>query len=210
MVLFVRISLILVFLGIVSGSTTSDFAKWRHGRVKVDGIGIHFRYTGNGTPLILIQGNPQHSLTWRLFGPLLAETYTVIAPDNRGMSDSMLALDNDYSAEAIARDVIGILDYLLINSTYVFAHDKGCNPAIALAAQHPGLVDGIGLGEYTLPGFGYEQIWSPTCDVLSSRAGDYVPYRPGKGAPHVVSFHASYAGANVIPEDVLNQSDVLQ
>lgn len=62
MVLFVRISLILVFLGIVSGSTTSDFGKWRHGRVKVDGSSIHFRYAGNGPPLILIHGNPQHSV----------------------------------------------------------------------------------------------------------------------------------------------------
>ncbi|KAF5259074.1 hypothetical protein FOXYS1_10331 [Fusarium oxysporum] len=216
MIQLVHISLIFVLLGLVSGSTTSDFNKWRHGRVKVDGIGLHFRYAGSGPPLVLIHGNPQHSLTWRLLGPLLADNYTVITPDNRGMGDSLLALDNDYSAEAIARDVKGILDYLQINSTYVFAHDKGCGPAVALAAQNPGLVRGIGLGEYTLPGFGYEHIWSPTYEwninsnwqlamfTIPELATTFLTGRE-KELLTWYFFHASYAGANVIPEDVLNQ-----
>lgn len=42
MVLFVSISLILVLLGIVSRSTTSDFAKWQHGRVKAIALGSIF------------------------------------------------------------------------------------------------------------------------------------------------------------------------
>ncbi|KAH6957294.1 Alpha/Beta hydrolase protein [Fusarium avenaceum] len=206
MVLFVCISLILVLLRIVADSTTSDFAKWQHGGVNVDGIRIHFRYAGNSPPLILIHGNPQHSM----------DTYTVIAPDNRGMGDSMLALDNDYSAEAIARDVKGILEYLRINPTYVFAHGKGCGPAITLATQHPGLVKGIGLGEYTLTGFGYEQTWSSTYEWNINSNWQYAMFSVPELATTSLTgrekelltwyfFHASYPGANVIPEDVLNQ-----
>lgn len=71
MIQLVHISLIFVLLGLVSGSTTSDFDKWRHGRVKVDGIGLHFRYAGSGPPLVLIHGNPQHSVGFSSYFRLL-------------------------------------------------------------------------------------------------------------------------------------------
>jgi pimeloyl-ACP methyl ester carboxylesterase len=95
-------------------------------------------------------------------GPILAENYTVIAVDKRGMGDSTLPANNDYSAETIAGDLKGVLDFLNITEVLVFAHDKGCGPAMGLAAKYPGLVKAIGVGEYGLPGFGYEIGWVPS------------------------------------------------
>lgn len=50
--------------------------------------------------------------TWRIMGPILASHFTVIAPDNRGAGDSSIPADNDYSSEAMASDLKGLLDFL--------------------------------------------------------------------------------------------------
>ena len=139
----------------------TNFDDWDHGRVALDDVSIHFRYAGSGPPLLLVHGNPQYSLTWRIIGPILAEKYTVIAPDNRGAGDSSLPPDGNYSATASAADLKGVLDFLNITETYVFSHDKGVGMAAALAAQHPSLVKMLGFSEYLLPGFGYEGAQAP-------------------------------------------------
>ncbi|KAM0189124.1 hypothetical protein ACHAPI_010142 [Fusarium lateritium] len=132
------------------------------------------------------------------------------------MGDSLLGSDNDYSAEAMSHDLKGILDYLDIKTTFIFAHDKGCGPATALAALYPDTVKALGLGEYVLPGFGYEELWSPNHDwdinsnwqlavfSIPDLATQFLQGRE-KELLTWYFFHASYAGAGVIPEPVLDQ-----
>src|SRR5919112_407695 len=51
----------------------------------VDGVRFHVAEAGEGEPLVLLHGWPQHWWSWReLIGPL-AERYRVICPDIRGM-----------------------------------------------------------------------------------------------------------------------------
>lgn len=69
-------------------------------------------------------------------GPILAERFTVIAADNRGNGDSSIPANDDYTSEAMASDLKGLLDFLKINETLIFGHDKGCGPTSALAAQY--------------------------------------------------------------------------
>lgn len=39
------------------------FTEWKHGRVQLDNVNVHFRYAGSGPPLLLVHGNPQHSVS---------------------------------------------------------------------------------------------------------------------------------------------------
>lgn len=149
-----------LFLAVPVLSLT-PFNTWPHLRVALPTVSIHARYAGHGPPLLLVHGNPQHSLTWHTIGPILAEHFTVIAPDNRGAGDSSLPPDGNYTAAASAGDLKGVLDFLNISSAYVFSHDKGVGMAVALAAANPGLVKRLGVAEYPLPGFGYEQAQAP-------------------------------------------------
>ncbi|KAI0479802.1 Alpha/Beta hydrolase protein [Xylaria cf. heliscus] len=137
--------------------------EWEHGRVALEDVSIHFRYAGQGPPLLLVHGNPQFSLTWQTIGPLLAENYTVIAPDNRGAGSSSLPPDGNYSATATAADLEGLLAFLNVTSAYVFGHDKGVGAAVALALRNRdrGLVRRLAVAEYPLPGFGYEGFAAP-------------------------------------------------
>ncbi|KAI9148164.1 Soluble epoxide hydrolase [Paramyrothecium foliicola] len=139
----------------------TPFDSWNHGRVALEDVSIHFRYAGSGPPILLVHGNPEHSLTWQHIGPILAQNYTVIAPDMRGAGDSSIPPSGNYSAAASAGDLKAVLDFLNITSTYVLAHDKGVGFASALAALHPSMVKRLILAEYPLPGFGYEASATP-------------------------------------------------
>lgn len=208
----------LVFFATVSSVAHSlqDFDSWAHQRVALDDVSIHLRYAGSGPPLLLVHGNPQYSLTWRTIGPILAENYTVIAPDNRGAGDSSIPPDGNYSAAASAEDLKGVLDFLNITSTYVFSHDKGSGMAAALAAKYPDTVKMLGISEYPLPGFGYEessnpapfwdlyQNWQLAFFSVTDAAEFFISGRERQMLEWYF-FHGSYSGTSSVPTDIVTR-----
>lgn len=109
-----------------------------------------------------------------------------------------------------------MLDFLKINQTYVFAHDKGCGPASALAAKHRSLVKRIGVSEFLLPGFGYENAWGPSYnwDLYQNwqlaffsvpDAAQYFTQGKEKEMLTWYFYHASYSGNAAISNDHLER-----
>lgn len=206
----------LISLATSATAAITDFDSWEHGRVALEDVSIHFRYAGSGPPVLLVHGNPQHSLTWQFIGPILAQNYTVIAPDNRGAGDSSIPPDGNYSATASAADLKGVLDFLNVTSSYVFAHDKGVGMATALAIQHPNMVRRLALAEYGLPGFGYDQIATPApfWDLYQNwqlaffQVPDLAEFlMSGKEKQFLewYFFHGSYSGTASFSEDTVNR-----
>jgi len=195
----------------------TDFDDWAHGRVALQDVSIHFRYAGSGPPILLVHGNPQFSLTWRIIGPVLVEKgFTVIAPDNRGAGDSSIPPDGNYSSTANAADLKGVLDFLNITETYVFSHDKGVGMAIALAIQYPGLVKRLGISEYVLPGYGYEEAGNPEpwWDLYANwhlslfsvtDAAEFLLRGREREFLDWYFFHISYSGVASFTEDLSNR-----
>ena len=155
-------------------------------------------------------------LSWHTVGPILAEKYTVIAPDNRGMGASTLPTDGDYTASTSADDMKAIADFLNINQTFVFSHDKGAGIAAAFAIKYRTLVKRVGLSEYGLPGFGYEQSWAPSPDWTLYSNWQLAFFAVPKAAEFFISgkekemlawyfWHASYQGDEAIPESHLER-----
>ncbi|KAL1800767.1 hypothetical protein ACET3X_001109 [Alternaria dauci] len=191
----------------------SNFDNWEHERIQLDDVSIHFRYHGEGPPILLVHGFPQHSLTWHTIGPILAQNYTVIAPDIRGCGDSSLPFSKNYTAAAAGTDLKAILDYLNITSTYVFAHDKGVGLATSLAIEHPSVVEAIILAEYALPGYGYPtqvtssslyQNWQLAFFSVPDAAEFFIRGRE-KEMLSWYFFHASYSGTAAVSEDHLQR-----
>lgn len=204
------------WLPLMVKGVTENFDDWQHGRVALQDVSIHFRYAGSGPPLLLVHGNPQFSLTWQFIGPILAEHYTVIAPDNRGAGDSSIPPDGDYSSEASAGDLKGVLDFLNITSAYVFAHDKGGGMATALAIQHPTMVKRLVLAEYLFPGFGYEQASAPApfWDLYGNpqlalfTIPDFAEFLINGKEKQFLQwyfYHGSYSGVTSFSEDTVNR-----
>jgi pimeloyl-ACP methyl ester carboxylesterase len=59
----------------------------------VEGLKLHHLTAGRGPAIILLHGYTQTSRMWRAIIPLLAEKFSVIAPDLPGIGDSAIPKD---------------------------------------------------------------------------------------------------------------------
>src|SRR5207245_5315571 len=127
---------------------------------EVEGIKLHYLTAGQGPAVILLHGYTQTSRMWRPIIPLLAEQFTVIAPDLAGIGDSGIpasGLDMKTSAiriHALARS-------LGVEKAKVVGHDIGLMVAYAYAAQFPAEVEKLVVMDAFLPGVaGWEPIYN--------------------------------------------------
>ena len=145
----------------IEATTWDDFG---HGRVDVDGVGIHYRVAGEGPAVLLVHGWPQHSLMWHAIGPSLVEAgLRVIAVDQRGSGASTIP-PGGYDKTTMARDLVAVLDAEGVESAHVFGYDLGAGTAAALARDAPERVDRLVVAEFGLAGFGYETAMTPSPD----------------------------------------------
>ena len=79
---------------------------WRHSRrlfeaeasarniasrtVAVDGVQLHYLTAGQGPAVILLHGYAETSRMWKPIIPVLAQKFTVVAPDLPGIGDSSI------------------------------------------------------------------------------------------------------------------------
>ncbi|MBA1145937.1 alpha/beta hydrolase [Ectothiorhodospiraceae bacterium WFHF3C12] len=95
-----------------------------HRFVTVGGLTMHYAEAGEGEPLILLHGWPQHWYLWRAQIPALARHYRVICPDLRGFGWTD-APRGPYDKERLAADVLELCDALGIERFRLAGHDWG-------------------------------------------------------------------------------------
>lgn len=110
---------------------------------------LHAVIGGEGPPLLLVHGWPENWYAWRLLMPKLAESFTVIAVDQRGIGLSDKPHDG-YDTGTLASDLVAMMDVLGHQRFAVVGHDTGFAIGYALAADHRDRVDRIALAE--IPG----------------------------------------------------------
>jgi len=105
----------------------------------VHGYRRAYRVAGDGPPLLLIHGIGDNSSTWDTVIPLLAQKYTVIAPDllGHGLSDKPRA---DYSVAAFANGMRDLLSVLGFDQVTVIGHSLGGGVAMQFCYQYPQMV----------------------------------------------------------------------
>jgi pimeloyl-ACP methyl ester carboxylesterase len=95
-----------------------------HRFVSARGVRVHYAEAGEGEPIVLVHGWPQHWWCWReLIGPL-AESYRVICPDIRGIGWSE-GSPRGYKLDELAADVLGLADALGLERFRLVGHDWG-------------------------------------------------------------------------------------
>jgi pimeloyl-ACP methyl ester carboxylesterase len=97
---------------------------------------MHVAETGDGPPLVLLHGWPQHWWMWREVMPSLARRFRVIAPDLRGMGWTDAPADG-YRKVEMARDVVALLDALGLDRVRMMGHDWGAVVTQIIAFDHP-------------------------------------------------------------------------
>jgi pimeloyl-ACP methyl ester carboxylesterase len=116
---------------------------------------IHYVIGGQGDPVVLLHGWPETWYAWRHIMPALAQNYTVIAPDLRGLGDSSKPTTG-YDGKTVAEDIHQLVTQLGFNTIYLVGHDIGTWVAYPYAAEHPAEVEKLVIMEVPPPGF-----WPP-------------------------------------------------
>ena len=107
-----------------------------HEFVDAGGLRTHVALAGDGPPVVLLHGWPQHWYLWRDVIPLVAPHARVIAPDFRGFGWSEVP-EGGYEKAQLARDVIALLDELGVEEFTLAGHDWGGYVGFLLALEHP-------------------------------------------------------------------------
>ncbi|HYW30914.1 MAG TPA: alpha/beta hydrolase [Gemmatimonas sp.] len=128
----------------------------QHHKAFCNGQILHYVRAGTGDPVVLLHGWPATWYHWRKLIPLLADTYTVIAPDLRGFGDSTKPASG-YDTRTITEDVYQLVQQLGLSRPFIVGHDMGAVHAYTYANRHPDEVRGLAYLDEPLPGFGYEQ-----------------------------------------------------
>ncbi len=120
---------------------------------EIDGMKLHYLTAGHGPAVILLHGYAETSRMWRPILPLLAERFTVIAPDLPGIGDSAIPADGlDMKSAAIRMHAL--VRSLGVQKAKVVGHDIGLMVAYAYAAQFPAEVEKLVVMDAFLPGVG--------------------------------------------------------
>lgn len=127
-----------------------------HARADLGDVTLHYVTAGHGPPVVLLHGFPQTWLTWRGVIPILAERYTVIAPDIRGMGDSSKPAAG-YDKRTAAEDIRALVRRLGYDRIYLVGHDIGGWIAYAYAAAYPDEVGRLVSLQALVPGYGLEE-----------------------------------------------------
>jgi pimeloyl-ACP methyl ester carboxylesterase len=131
--------------GLPSGFTKTFTSRY----IQANGLRQHVVIGGEGPPLLLVHGWPETWYAWRLLMPALAQEFTVIAVDQRGIGLTDKP-QGGYDAGTLAGDLLALMDALGHQQFAVVGHDTGYIISYALAADHPDRVARVALAE--IPG----------------------------------------------------------
>jgi pimeloyl-ACP methyl ester carboxylesterase len=118
---------------------------------EINGLKIHYLRAGSGPAVVLLHGYTQTSRMWRPIMPLLAQQFTVIAPDLPGIGESGIPATGPDMMSA-ADYIHGLVSSLGIKDACIVGHDIGLMVAYAYAAEFPTETEKLALLDALLPG----------------------------------------------------------
>src|SRR5882724_1905457 len=153
--------LILLFVSFPSAASAQQSDKTVTSRTKVvDGLQLHYLTAGRGPSVILLHGYAETSRMWRPLMPILAERFTVIAPDLPGIGDSAIP-ENGLDMKTAAIRIHALARSLGVEKARVVGHDIGLMVAYAYAAQFPSETEKLVVMDAFLPGVaGWEDVYN--------------------------------------------------
>jgi pimeloyl-ACP methyl ester carboxylesterase len=107
-----------------------------HAYVDLPGLRMHVAEAGEGEPVLLLHGFPQHWWEWRGIIPRLAPRYRVICPDLRGAGWTDAPAEG-YTSEQQRADVLALLDHLGLDRVRLVAHDWSAIIGFQLGIDQP-------------------------------------------------------------------------
>jgi magnesium chelatase accessory protein len=163
--------------------------------VQAGGLRQHVQVMGHGPPLLLLHGTGASSHSWRGLAPLLAERFTVIAPDLPGHGFTGYPGLNGLSMPGMAASLRALLDKLGLEPTVGVGHSAGAAILIRMALDGGLKLDRIiSLNGALLPfGGALGQLFQPLARMMA-------------GLPLMTSLFAWRARDPAVVADLLKQT----
>jgi 3-oxoadipate enol-lactonase len=133
------------------------------------GVRIAYESSGEGPPLLLMQGIGYARWSWDPVVPALAERYRVLNFDNRGIGESDVP-PPPYTARQLAEDGIAVLDDAGVERAHVVGASLGGMAAQELVAAFPDRVDRLVLACTTPGGTGAVPMPAQTVALMQEAA----------------------------------------
>jgi len=114
-----------------------------HRRVRGEGVDLHVAVAGEGIPVILLHGFPEHWRSWRKqVRPLVTAGFSVWMPDLRGYNWSDAPKQRAaYRLRHLVADVVALVRATGVARLHVCGHDWGGIIAWRFAASYPELLN---------------------------------------------------------------------
>lgn len=131
----VELNKLIIFFLVIT--TSSIFAQESNGKfVDVNGMKMYYEVSGEGDPLIVLQGAHMDIITMGKIIPKLAETHKVYALEFQGHGHTA-DIDRPITYENLADDVAKFMDAVGIEKADVFGYSMGGQVGLKLAISHP-------------------------------------------------------------------------
>jgi magnesium chelatase accessory protein len=101
--------------------------------VEAGGLRWHVQRMGQGPVLLLLHGTAAATHSWRALMPLLAERFTVIAPDLPGHGFTSAPKEGGYTLPAMAQSVAALLGEVGDTPAMTIGHSAGAAIAVRMA-----------------------------------------------------------------------------
>ncbi|MDP9869143.1 MULTISPECIES: alpha/beta fold hydrolase [Streptosporangium] len=120
--------------------------------LQVPGARLHYEVRGSGPLLLMIPGAPADAGALAALAAVLADRYTVVTYDQRGLSRSPLTgPPADQDVTVFSADASRLLAALTAEPAYVLGNSGGALTALDLATRHPEQVRALIAHEPPLP-----------------------------------------------------------
>lgn len=132
-----------VFTASLLPAASADFdSRVKHGYADSNGVKIHYATVGAGPLVVMIHGFPDYWYTWRDQMEALADSYQLVAIDQRGynLSDKPKGVEN-YDMKLLVGDVIAVIRHFGKEKAIIVGHDWGGAVSWTLATYSPQYVD---------------------------------------------------------------------
>jgi pimeloyl-ACP methyl ester carboxylesterase len=153
------------------GSSAAPLLRSRS--LHIDGLEFHHLEQGEGPPLLLLHGFPDHAAAWRpLLERLQGSSLRALAPDLRGYrTTSAPTAVEDYRIERLVGDIVALLDAWGLPQAHVCGHDWGGVLAFELARRFPQRVASLVALNAPPPAVLQQMIWH---DPRQRAASQYI------------------------------------
>ena len=104
--------------------------------IDIGGGVLHYEEQGAGEPVFLVSGLNGLAAPWQAVATMLARRFRVVTHDHLGLGGSG-AQSGSCSVDAIAADVLALMDRLTVSRAHLVGHFLGGAVVQAIAADHP-------------------------------------------------------------------------